>query len=189
MKPTAHAEDAGAVHLNFDGNRDLLLDLLCGTSRPLRNNLHPSVGDIWIGFDGQVVERDDSQIKRRIAILKTTNRLFSAKSTMARIIAAPPSSGIQVHWQRLAGPALVRKGSPARSREACHRLRLLFVETDRPSPARTPNPDREGARSRWPGQRLVFCFSRPWKVALTNSRSLNVRRPAPENDDPRVAED
>src|SRR5271165_1720406 len=54
-----------AVHLDFDGNCDLLLDLLRGPARPLRNDLHPSVGDIGIGFDRQVVERDHAPNKEK----------------------------------------------------------------------------------------------------------------------------
>ena len=47
-------------HLNLDRNRDLLFHLLRGAARPLRNDRHVVVGDIGIGFDRQVVERDRS---------------------------------------------------------------------------------------------------------------------------------
>ena len=47
-------------HLNLDRDRDLLFDLLGGASRPLRNDRDIVVGDIGIGFDGKIVERDRS---------------------------------------------------------------------------------------------------------------------------------
>ena len=49
-----------AVHLDFDGNGDLLLDFLGGAAGPLRDDLHPDVGDIRIGFDGQRFEGNDA---------------------------------------------------------------------------------------------------------------------------------
>ena len=45
-----------SVHLHFDGNGDLLLDFLGGASRPLGDDLYVIVGDVGIGFDGQVVK-------------------------------------------------------------------------------------------------------------------------------------
>src|ERR1700727_2450307 len=47
-----------AGHLNLDGDRDLLFHLLRRAARPLRNDRDVVVGDVWIGFDRQVVERD-----------------------------------------------------------------------------------------------------------------------------------
>src|ERR1700677_1226698 len=54
-----------SVHLDFDGNRDLLLDLFGSSSRPLRNDLHPGVGDVGIGLDRQVVERNHAPNEKK----------------------------------------------------------------------------------------------------------------------------
>src|ERR1700730_14169394 len=53
-------EMRNAVHLDFDGNGDLLLDFLGSPSRPLCNHLNPGIGNIGIGFDREVVKRDHS---------------------------------------------------------------------------------------------------------------------------------
>ena len=47
-----------SVHLNFNRNGDLLFHFFRGAARPLRNDLHVVVGDVGIGFDGQIVKRD-----------------------------------------------------------------------------------------------------------------------------------
>ena len=47
-----------AVHYDFEWNRYLLLDLLGGNSRPLRNEIHVVVGNIRIRFYGKLMERD-----------------------------------------------------------------------------------------------------------------------------------
>src|SRR5579862_7900252 len=52
-----------SVHLNLDGNGDLLLDFFGGASGPLRDDLHPGVGHVGIGFDGQIVEGDHTPDK------------------------------------------------------------------------------------------------------------------------------
>ncbi len=57
-----------AVHLNFDGDGDLLLDFFGGAAGPLGDDLDVIVGDVRIGFDGKAVERDgapDEQKRRR----------------------------------------------------------------------------------------------------------------------------
>ncbi len=46
------------VHLDFDGDGDLLLHFLGGTAGPLRDDVDVIVGDVGIGFDGQVLEGD-----------------------------------------------------------------------------------------------------------------------------------
>src|SRR5215469_16414558 len=46
------------IHLDFDRDGDLLLDFLGRPPWPLRDYLHPCIGDVWIGFDRQVVKRD-----------------------------------------------------------------------------------------------------------------------------------
>src|SRR5580693_2603267 len=46
------------VHLDFDGNGDLLLDLFGGAAGPLGDDLDVVVGDVGIGLDGKVVEGD-----------------------------------------------------------------------------------------------------------------------------------
>ena len=52
-------------HLDLDRNRDLLLDLLRGTSRPLRNDGHVVVRDVGIGLHRQVVKRDNSPTEQQ----------------------------------------------------------------------------------------------------------------------------
>jgi len=47
-----------ASHLDFNGNGDLLLDFFGGAARPLRDDLDVVVGDVGIGFDGKLMERD-----------------------------------------------------------------------------------------------------------------------------------
>ncbi len=54
-----------AVHLDFDGHRDLLLHFLRGPSRPLRNYLNPRVGDIRIGFYWKIPEGDDARSEQK----------------------------------------------------------------------------------------------------------------------------
>ena len=49
-----HVRDAGERDLKRHG--DLLLDLLGGAARPLRDDGDVVVGDVGIGFDGQVVK-------------------------------------------------------------------------------------------------------------------------------------
>ena len=53
-----HVRDAR--HLDLDGNGDLLLDLFGGAAGPLRDDLHVVVGDVGIGFNRQVMERDNA---------------------------------------------------------------------------------------------------------------------------------
>ena len=45
-----------AVHGDFQGNSDLLLDLLGGDPRPLGDDFDVIVGHVRIGVDGQIVE-------------------------------------------------------------------------------------------------------------------------------------
>src|SRR5271167_4071576 len=52
------------VHLDFNRYGDLLLHFFRSSSRPLRDHLHPSVSYVWIGLDGQVVERDHAPDKK-----------------------------------------------------------------------------------------------------------------------------
>ena len=47
-----------ARHLYFEGNGDLLLDLFGGAAGPLGDDLDVVVGDVGIGFDGEIVEGD-----------------------------------------------------------------------------------------------------------------------------------
>src|ERR1035438_9959271 len=54
-----------AVHLDFDRNRDLLLDLFRRSPWPLRNHLHPGIGHVRVGLDRQVVERNDAPNKQQ----------------------------------------------------------------------------------------------------------------------------
>ena len=46
------------VHGGLDGNGNLLLHLLGGPARPLRDHLHVVIGYVGIRFHGQVVKRN-----------------------------------------------------------------------------------------------------------------------------------
>ena len=98
-----HVRDAG--HLDLDGDGDLLLNLFGGASGPLRDDLDVVVGDVGVGFDGQVVERDDApgeeedRRRRRPAIdCSAQNRRALGSST------DPPYSAARGRWRRPAGP-------------------------------------------------------------------------------------
>ena len=45
-----------AVHLNFDGNRDLLFHLFRRSARPLRNDLDVIIRHVGIGFDEKAMK-------------------------------------------------------------------------------------------------------------------------------------
>ena len=47
-----------AVHDNFQRNGDLLFNFFGGAAGPLRDDLDVVVGDVGIGFDGEIMERD-----------------------------------------------------------------------------------------------------------------------------------
>src|ERR1700682_6218 len=55
------------VHLDFNGNRDLLLHLFRSAPRPLRDDLHVVVSHVRVGFHGKIVEghRAPNQQQRR----------------------------------------------------------------------------------------------------------------------------
>src|ERR1700683_1288674 len=54
-----------AVHHNFERNRDLLLDLLCEDSRPLRDDLNVVIRNVRICFDGKLMERNRAPAKQQ----------------------------------------------------------------------------------------------------------------------------
>ena len=66
-----------AVHHDLKRNRDLLLHLFGGDSRPLRDDLDVIVRDVGIGFDGKLVERDRTP---------PTNSRTAAASTRKRFV-------------------------------------------------------------------------------------------------------
>src|ERR1700729_268211 len=53
-----HVRYAG--HLDLDRRGDLLLDFFGRAARPLRDYLDVVVGNVWIGFDGKIMEGHDS---------------------------------------------------------------------------------------------------------------------------------
>ena len=60
--------DAGdAVHRGLNWNRHLLLDLLGGDSRPLRDDIDVVVGYVGIGLHRKPVERHDPPHKQQDA--------------------------------------------------------------------------------------------------------------------------
>ena len=48
------------IHLDFDGDGDLLLDFFRGTPGPLRDYLHIVVGNVGVRLHRQIVERDQA---------------------------------------------------------------------------------------------------------------------------------
>src|SRR6266853_4828698 len=54
-----------SVHLDFNGDRYLLLDLFCGVAGPLCNDLNVVVRHVRVGFDRQVVKRDRSPYQEK----------------------------------------------------------------------------------------------------------------------------
>jgi hypothetical protein len=53
-------EVGNAVEFDFQRHGDLLLDFFSGVTGPLRDDLDVGVGDVGIGFDGEIVKRDDA---------------------------------------------------------------------------------------------------------------------------------
>src|ERR1700693_3378988 len=58
-----HVRDA--IHDDFERNRDLLLDLLRGNSRPLRNDFNVVICYVGIGLNGKVMESDDARCEKQ----------------------------------------------------------------------------------------------------------------------------
>ncbi len=54
-----------AIHHDFEWNRDLLLDLFRGNSRPLRDDLHIIVRYVRIRLDGKLMERNRAPAKQQ----------------------------------------------------------------------------------------------------------------------------
>src|SRR5215813_6951143 len=54
-----------AVHCNFERNGDLLLDLFCSDSGPLRDDFNVVVGNIRISLDRQRVESYHSRAQKK----------------------------------------------------------------------------------------------------------------------------
>src|SRR5580698_9174731 len=95
-------------------------------------------------------------MNRSNAALSTTKRLLRAKSTMARIIATPPNSGIPTRWLRAVGRALFLTQLLACCWATCRPPQLRSVETDLFVAARRPNLDHANAKLLWPARRLAF---------------------------------
>src|ERR1700691_2252111 len=53
-----------AVHDDFQWNRHLLFDLFSRNPWPLRNDFNIVVGDVGIGLNGKVAERDDARSEK-----------------------------------------------------------------------------------------------------------------------------
>ncbi len=76
------SEVGDAGHLNFDGHRDLALDLFGGAAGPLGDDLDVVVGDVRIGFDGQSCGRTTPQaVSTHDSRRGRSQRFLSAKST------------------------------------------------------------------------------------------------------------
>src|SRR3974390_1161948 len=59
-KRTEVGDVGNTIHNGFEGDGHLLLDLLGGDARPLRDDLDIVVGNIGIGFDGKLVEGEST---------------------------------------------------------------------------------------------------------------------------------
>ena len=75
-----HARNA--VHHGFERNGDLLLDLLGGDARPLRDDIDVVVGDVRIGLDRQMWNEMMPQAKSRMPIARTRSG-FGARNRLA----------------------------------------------------------------------------------------------------------
>ena len=68
-----------ARHAVFEGNGNLLLDLFGGAAGPLGDDGDVVIGDVGVGFDGEVVEAEMApQPKSSNAATRTMKRLLSA---------------------------------------------------------------------------------------------------------------
>ena len=81
-----------AGHLDFDGDGNLALDLFGAAAGPLGDDLDVVIGDVRIGFDGQVAKRNMPQPVSTTTPPRTSQRFLRAKSTRARIIYSVPRS-------------------------------------------------------------------------------------------------
>ena len=52
------------IEFYFERNCNLLLDFFGSVARPLSDDLRIGIGDVRIGFDGQVMERDNAPDKK-----------------------------------------------------------------------------------------------------------------------------
>ena len=85
---------------------DLLLDLFGGAAGPLRDDLDVVVGDVGIGLDGQVVERDDAPDEQQNGERRGPASGCSAQNRRAReSFTGPPCSAAPARSRRPAGPA------------------------------------------------------------------------------------
>ena len=85
------------VHLNFDGDGDLLLDFFGGAAGPLRNDLDVVVGDIRIGFDRKGVEGDGAPHEKQGREREDHEAIIEREVDQASHQAAG------IPWWRLAG--------------------------------------------------------------------------------------
>ena len=75
-------EMRNAVHLNFDGDGDLLLDFFGGAAGPLGDDLHVVVGDVRDRLrPGGCGKRSRPRRAEASASASTMKRLLSAEST------------------------------------------------------------------------------------------------------------
>ena len=54
-----------AVHLDFDGDRNLLFHFFCGPARPLGDYLNPRVRNVGVSLHGQFLECNRSPNKKK----------------------------------------------------------------------------------------------------------------------------
>ena len=75
-----------AVQFYFERNRDLLFDFFGGVAGPLRDDLRVGVGNVGVGFDRQIVKRNDAPDEKHSARLSTRMRIAQGKIDQPRII-------------------------------------------------------------------------------------------------------
>src|SRR5689334_18041630 len=68
-----------AIQLDFERDCYLLFHFLCRVSRPLGDDLRVGVGNVWVGFNGQIVEGNDSPDKKHHRHTQNQNAVAQSK--------------------------------------------------------------------------------------------------------------
>src|ERR1017187_3455566 len=129
------------VHHDLKRNRDLLLHLLGGDSRPLRDDLNVIVRDVGISLNGKSMERGDSPDDQQEGESQNEEAFVQGKvnySANHYFIAPPYSEG------------RVRVPPPGCCRGAYSRRPLPDAGSDHFLAVYRPTRGRAGAESQWP---------------------------------------
>src|SRR6202790_113612 len=91
------------IQLDLKRDGDLLFHLFCGVTGPLGNDLDVGVGDVWIGFNGQIVERndapneqDDSETHHQDPIVQ--RQVNQVTDHLLCVASGSKSSGVASRW-------------------------------------------------------------------------------------------